>query len=157
MTSSTLALDSDSGGYRTGPGSSRSPGSWSCFISPSTASMSSCDVTTTQARRRQIVPSSSVIVCRLSIRWESVPMNWPTSSTRKTSRCCGPLESRYSFDPLAEVLDGQGEAVLGPVDPLLGGCLALAESFAERLDHLIPVELVGVPLLRPIRCRCACR
>jgi hypothetical protein len=30
--------------------------------------MSSCEVTTTQARRRKIVPSSSVMVCKLSIK-----------------------------------------------------------------------------------------
>ena len=68
-----------------------------------------------------------------------------------------PLGVQVLLDPLAEVLDGQREVVLGPVDPLLGGRLTLAEGFAERLDDLIPVELVGVPLLRPNRGRCACR
>ena len=62
-----------------------------------------------------------------------------------------PLGVQVLLDPLAEVLDRQGEVVLGPVDPLFGGGLALAERFAERLDDLIPVELVGVPLLDPIQ------
>ena len=32
----------------------------------------------------------------------------------------------------------------------LGGRFALAEGFAESLDNLIPVELIGVPFLLPI-------
>ena len=85
MTSSTLALDSDRRVLNR-PWIFEKSLALDAFISPRTASMSSCDVTTTQARPLQIVPRSSVIVWRLSIRWVSVPMNCPTSSTRKMSR-----------------------------------------------------------------------
>ena len=56
-----------------------------------TRQMVSLDVTTTQARPPQTVPRSSVIVCRLSIRWVSPPMNCPTSSTKKMMRWCLPF------------------------------------------------------------------
>ena len=58
-----------------------------------------------------------------------------------------PLGIQVFLDPLAEVLDRHREIVFSPVDPLFGCRLALAESFAERLDDLIPVELVRVPFL----------
>ena len=61
-----------------------------------------------------------------------------------------PLGIEIFLDPFAEVLDGQGEIVLGIVDPLLRRFSALAERLAERLDDLIPVELVGIPLVEPI-------
>ena len=93
--------------------------------------MSSWDVTTTQARRRQIVPSSSVIVWRLSIRWESVPMNWPTSSTRKMSRCCGPFESRYSLTHLQKFSTVREKLSSAPSIHFSAACLALAEGLAQ--------------------------
>ena len=82
------------------------------LISPMTASMSSCEVTTIQARPLQTVPRSSVIVWRLSMRCASVPMNWPTSSTRKIRRWSGPLESRYSLTHLQKFSTVRAEAAL---------------------------------------------
>ena len=53
-----------------------------CLVrSPTTLSMSSCEVTNTHARPWHLVFSDSAIVWRFSIRWVFEPMNWPTSST----------------------------------------------------------------------------
>ena len=58
-----------------------------CLVrSPTTLSMSSCEVTNTHARPSHLVLRLSAIVWRLSIRWVLEPMNWPTSSTKKLSR-----------------------------------------------------------------------
>ena len=64
-------------------------------------------------------------------------------------RWFGPFGVEVLLDPLGEVLDGQGEVLLGAVDPLLAGLLALAEGRGESLDDLIPVELVGVAFVDP--------
>ena len=77
-------------------------------------------------------------------------MNWPTSSTRNTIRCCGPLESRYSLTHLQKFSTDIEKLSSAPSIHFSLRRLALAERFAERLDDLIPVELVGVPLLDPI-------
>ena len=103
------------------------------FISPSTASMSSCEVTTTQARPRQIVPSSSVIVCRLSIRCDVGADELPDLIDQEEEAVLRPLRVQVLLDPFAEVLDGQREVVLGTVDPLLRGVLALPERLGKGL------------------------
>ena len=51
-----------------------------------TSSMASCEVTMTQTRPAHLVPSSSTIVWRLSMRFESLPMNWPISSIMNRRR-----------------------------------------------------------------------
>ncbi|MOA43723.1 hypothetical protein D3C78_1659020 [compost metagenome] len=43
-----------------------------------------------------MVPRFSVMVCRVNISRVSLPMNWPTSSTRNRTRCLAGLVSRYS-------------------------------------------------------------
>ena len=69
-----------------------------------------------------------------------------------------PLRFQVLFGPLTEILNGQREIVLGPVDPFLGSSWALAESLAKRLSNLVPVELVGVPFAAPLKpgelCKC---
>ena len=62
-----------------------------------------------------------------------------------------PFGIEVLLDPLAEVFDRHREVIFGPVDPPLGGGLALAEGFAEGLDDLISVELVGVPFFCPLQ------
>ena len=58
-----------------------------CLVrSPTTLSMSSWEVTMTQARPAHLVLRLSAMVWRLSISWVLEPMNWPTSSTKKLRR-----------------------------------------------------------------------
>ena len=56
------------------------------FISPMTASISSCEVTIIHARPPLVVPSVSVMVWRLSMSWEFCPTKAPTSSAKKSKR-----------------------------------------------------------------------
>ena len=61
-----------------------------------------------------------------------------------------PLGVEILLDPFAEVLDREGETALPPRRSTSRGIWALAERLGEGLDHLIPVEMVGVTLLDPL-------
>jgi len=62
-----------------------------------TSSIASCDVTMTQTRPAHLVPSSSTIVWRLSMRFESPPMNWPISSAMNSRRKLPPWASAWAL------------------------------------------------------------
>ena len=82
--------------------------------------MSSWDVTTTQARRRQIVPK--FLGDRLQVEHQ-VGVGADELADfidQEDEPVLRPLRVEVLLDPLAEVLDRQGEVVLGPVDPLFG-------------------------------------
>ena len=109
--------------------------------------MSSWEVTTTQARRRADGPQ--LLGDRLQVEHQvRVGADELTDFIdQEHDAVLRPFGIEVLLDPLAEVLDRHREVVFGPVDPLFGCWLALAERFAESLDDFIPVELVSVPFL----------
>ena len=103
----------------------------------------------THARPSHTVPRSSTSVCKLSIKCPSVPINWPISSTRKTRRWSGPLESRYSLTHLQKFSTVSEKLFSALSIHFSADFTALAERLAKRLDDLISVEFVGISLVEP--------
>ncbi len=74
-----------------------------CLVrSPTTLSMSSCEVTNTHDCPLHLVLRDSAIVWRLSMSLTSSAMNWPTSSTKKLSRKPGSCLSIHALTELAK-------------------------------------------------------
>ena len=113
--------------------------------------MSSCDVTTTQARPMQEVPSSSGDGLQIEHQVGIGADELPDLVNEKDDAVGRPPGIQVALDPLAEILASQGECIFGTVNPFLAGLFTLAEGMGQCLDDLVSIELESFRPDRPTR------